>query len=110
MLGEINWRRGSSKDSEEWNSRLKAEEMSSLTPPNAATGGDCYVQQLVLLLKQHRQGRQLDDRIDWLAVDWSQVSHLVNLDISGAGVRQPVFVIELKALMEQYFQMCAQNE
>jgi hypothetical protein len=107
IVGEINWRRQNVQNPDPWNKRLEVHEMADLQPPNNSTGADCYVNELISLLKLYRDGLNLDDdNLNNLAVDWAKVSNMLNLDIKATGVTQPVFAIELKALMEQYFGMC----
>ena len=107
ILGEINWRRPGSQDLVDWNTTLERSEMTQLLSPDDATGVDCYIQQLVSHLKKEHKLFLVDDRIDNLVVDWAQVAHLVKTDLIENEVTQPVFALELKSLLNQYFGKCA---
>ncbi len=106
ILGELNWKRRKMAEPEKWDKRLEVHELSDLHPPNDSTGADCYIKELIALLETLRTGLNLDEENlnqAKLAVNWANISSALNLDATG--IVQPVFAIELKALMDQYFNL-----
>jgi hypothetical protein len=107
VFGEINWRYSGNVGGVEWNKHLTRDEMATLLPPNEVNGVDCYIQELLALCRMHRGNLNLDSRLDSLVVDWANVTHLVTLDLRDNQITQPAFAMELKALMNTYFDLCA---
>lgn len=106
-VGEVGWSTPGVSDAVEWRRRLSVEEMAKLIPPTDA--GNCYLSHLLNNVLHKSNPAVLKLNVDLpgidpvaLGIDWASIQNRMKNDILVTGVSQPLFAIELKAVMALY--------
>jgi hypothetical protein len=109
MIGETRWKKDpTDADPQAWDTRLSAEDMARLVPPddfNGTTLGNFLTE--ILRHKELPRSLSLDDKkLARLHVTGSDVRDLIRQLADGEDhIVQPVFAYELKVLMQKYAEL-----